>query len=596
MELRSAPRNGHLDVVRFLLESGACCHLTDEAGKTALGLASQHGFADIARFLSELEAASHRRRGEFSSILDHQRLRGEQQLLTLSHDPMLKEVMQTLLLSAVANSTTRRRTEKNREEQSHTHTHTTHTAPTEMFSPESLRSLRTCAESSQPSPVQIIIARLPLLQLYQLQVASRPLKWVCHGEIVRRQGRIQRAVLNIFQCAQERDPEKATELWYCMASIPEKAKTILGLSEVTHEYHPVETGNVLMQATRAVERLLRPEIVTQVVSGIYEEAPTGTVLAVPRFVEESVTTDTRAIFVEAVALPESMPGGDLLTQQQKLNLQLQECKSEQSGKNVRTPAVLNQLGNVTAQTGDLKQATEYLQESLRMKRSLHGHGGSPGMAVTLHALGHVTAQTGDLKNAMEYLQESLRMRRSLHGDDDHPGIAATLNQLGHVTAQTGDLKNAMEYLQGFLLMKRSLHGDGDHHGIAAILHKLGNVTAQTGDLKQATEYLQESLRMKRSLHGHGGSPGISAILHNLGHVTAQTGDLKQAMRYLEESLQMEPSLQGHGIAAILHTLGCVLAQTGGSAPYVVTLTILALQALCTRLATCWPRLETSSRP
>eukprot|EP00435_Cladocopium_sp_Y103_P071630 s57_g38.t1 len=64
MELRSAPRNGHLDVVRFLLESGACCHLTDEAGKTALGLASQHGFADIARFLSELEAASHRRSGE----------------------------------------------------------------------------------------------------------------------------------------------------------------------------------------------------------------------------------------------------------------------------------------------------------------------------------------------------------------------------------------------------------------------------------------------------------------------------------------------------------------------------------------------------
>jgi hypothetical protein len=45
----------------------------------------------------------------------------------------------------------------------------------------------------------------------------------------------------------------------------------------------------------------------------------------------------------------------------------------------------------------------YLQESLRMQRSLHG------VAATLHELGNVLAKTGDLKQAMRYLQESSQM-------------------------------------------------------------------------------------------------------------------------------------------------------------------------------------------
>ena len=105
--------------------------------------------------------------------------------------------------------------------------------------------------------------------------------------------------------------------------------------------------------------------------------------------QESATTDTRAFVEEAVHLPEKMPGGHLLTQQQELEHQLQESRSEQSGDSIRTAAVLHKLGQVLAQTGDLKQAMRYLQESLQMQRSLHGDGDHPGIAVTLHELGDV---------------------------------------------------------------------------------------------------------------------------------------------------------------------------------------------------------------
>ena len=38
-----------------------------------------------------------------------------------------------------------------------------------------------------------------------------------------------------------------------------------------------------------------------------------------------------------------------------------------------------------------------------MKQSLHGDVDHPGIASTLHQIGHVTAQTGDLKEALRFL-------------------------------------------------------------------------------------------------------------------------------------------------------------------------------------------------
>ena len=57
------------------------------------------------------------------------------------------------------------------------------------------------------------------------------------------------------------------------------------------------------------------------------------------------------------------------------------------------------------------------------------------IAGTLHELGVVSREAGDLKGAKQQLEESLRMKRSLHGDKDHPDIAVTLHELGIVSAR-----------------------------------------------------------------------------------------------------------------------------------------------------------------
>ena len=74
----------------------------------------------------------------------------------------------------------------------------------------------------------------------------------------------------------------------------------------------------------------------------------------------------------------------------------------------------------------------------------------------LDALGQVSLQAGDLKQAKQHLDESLRMERSLHGDKDHPDIAAILDALGQVSVQAGDLKQAKQHLDESLRVERSL--------------------------------------------------------------------------------------------------------------------------------------------
>ena len=99
----------------------------------------------------------------------------------------------------------------------------------------------------------------------------------------------------------------------------------------------------------------------------------------------------------------------------------------------------------------------------------------------------MSRKAGDLKQAKQHYDESLRMARSLHGDRDHPDIAATLHQRGIVSHQAGDLKQAKQHYDESLRMKRSLYGDRDHPGIAATLHALGTVSP-AGWRSQASDF------------------------------------------------------------------------------------------------------------
>ena len=111
----------------------------------------------------------------------------------------------------------------------------------------------------------------------------------------------------------------------------------------------------------------------------------------------------------------------------------------------------------------------------------------------LHKLGDVAILRGDSKQGIEFLQESLKMQRSLHGDRNHAGVAITLRKLGDVMAQTGDVAQALEKLQESAEVNRSLYGEKDHPNVADVLHSLGKANQRAGDFEQAEKFLEQSL-------------------------------------------------------------------------------------------------------
>ena len=48
-----------------------------------------------------------------------------------------------------------------------------------------------------------------------------------------------------------------------------------------------------------------------------------------------------------------------------------------------------------------------------MQQSLHGDVDHPGIAVTLHEIGNVTAQTGDLQEALRYHEKCFQIVQRL---------------------------------------------------------------------------------------------------------------------------------------------------------------------------------------
>ena len=66
---------------------------------------------------------------------------------------------------------------------------------------------------------------------------------------------------------------------------------------------------------------------------------------------------------------------------------------------------------------------------------------------------------GDARGALAKFEESLGMRRQVHGDRPHPDIAWSLHSIGMVLMQQGDLAGARSKFQAMLKMYQQLPGD-----------------------------------------------------------------------------------------------------------------------------------------
>ena len=131
-----------------------------------------------------------------------------------------------------------------------------------------------------------------------------------------------------------------------------------------------------------------------------------------------------------------------------------------------------------------------------LSRSLHGSFISPEFkdgqhlefAVVLHELGLTSRDAGNFTEAKQQLEESLQMKRSLHGDGDSHDFAGFLFQVGQVSRKVKDLPAEESWK-----MTRSLYGEGNHLEIALVLDELGLTCQDANENEEAKQHLTASL-------------------------------------------------------------------------------------------------------
>ena len=192
----------------------------------------------------------------------------------------------------------------------------------------------------------------------------------------------------------------------------------------------------------------------------------------------------------------------------------------------RKAAILNNIGFLLKDRGDLDEALKYFREALEIDEQL---GDLKGKAARLNNIGSLLYNRGELGEALKYFKEALEIDEQL---GDLQGKAMSLNNIGFLSKDRGDLDEALKYFREALEMDEQL---GDLQGKAMRLNNIGGILDDRGDLDGALKYYKEALEIDEQL---GDLKGKAIRLNNIGSILDNRGDLDGALKYYKEALEL----------------------------------------------------------
>jgi DNA-binding SARP family transcriptional activator/predicted ATPase len=240
-------------------------------------------------------------------------------------------------------------------------------------------------------------------------------------------------------------------------------------------------------------------------------------------------------------LGQTEPAHQLLDQSLTLLAEL-----EPAGQDIRPAkaAILQELGRIVFNTGDLAQARGMYRQSLALYQAL---GDRWAVAGVLNDLGQVTRRMGLHQETEGLLQESLVIRRRL---GDQIGVADTLFNLVELVDTKGAFAEAGPLVQEGIAIYRQV---GDQAGMAAGLFRLAVNLSYQGQFSQAQPLLEEAVAIHRNL-GQGDELGVT--MHILGWVKVNLGLYNQAHAAIQTALNLFQEIgDRHGIGLYYFGLG-----------------------------------------
>lgn len=184
------------------------------------------------------------------------------------------------------------------------------------------------------------------------------------------------------------------------------------------------------------------------------------------------------------------------------------------------------LGIIAARRVDRRVAERHFLDALDTFRRL----GLKGEAASvLNNLGNLSADVGDLHRASRFYEGALQLQREVRDDR---GSALTLNNLCLAAQRMGDLDHAGEHAEAARVLFR---GIGDRLGEAATENNLANLEAERGRPAQALALYARSAAAFREAHD---VRRLATTLHNLADVADGVGDRQLAWDRLIDAVSL----------------------------------------------------------
>ena len=223
--------------------------------------------------------------------------------------------------------------------------------------------------------------------------------------------------------------------------------------------------------------------------------------------------------------------------------------------------IVNNLGLVVQEIGDLSAARACFERALRIDEVAYGRD-HPEVASVLHNLARVRQAEGDLSGARVCLERALRILEQSLGEA-HPQVAAVTSDLGTLLQTQGNLAGARVFFERALRIAETAYGS-EHLEVAVRVNNLGNVLQDLGNLSGARACFERALRIAEQ-HLGAFHPNLSTLANNLGLVLKAQGDLAGARRCFQRALGIDEAAFGRDhpdVATDVANLGVLLAELG----------------------------------
>ena len=232
-----------------------------------------------------------------------------------------------------------------------------------------------------------------------------------------------------------------------------------------------------------------------------------------------------------------------------------------SGRHAEVATILNKIGNIYFEQGELEKACKAYEIGLQVERT-NLNDNHPNIAVTLCNLGLILRRKGELMAALKRYKEALAVQRQCFGDNDLR-IATTFSNMGHIHLQMRDYAMALDSFQQAIRIRRNIATDDDLE-VASTLNSVGLVLFKMGISKLALRTFSECLRVRRKLLDED-DLDIAVPVYNMGTTYHSMGLEEEALECFREVLRIEKLNQGEDIPSTLSTLAELYEALGDRA-------------------------------